>query len=131
MNDDPLAALIVDGAEVDRVALASALMGRVAIDRATGRFVMDDGYDRLDAKRKLLILLLAQKAALLLGLGETDRLAYRDIVRMSGLREGTAAPGLRGLKDDRLADQDANKAYYVPNATLRRAVRLFESEGSR
>ncbi len=125
--DDPLSELLVEGDEVDRQALARALKGRVAIDRKTGRFLMDDGYANLDAKRKLLVVLLAAKASALLGVSDSEAISYKQIVSLSGLPGGTAAPGLKGLKEARLVDQNEAKAYYVNGAALRRAMKMLEN----
>lgn len=126
MTTDPLAELLVDADEVDRVALARALRNRIAIDKASARLVLADGYSSLNAKRKVLALLLAQKAARLLQIAHTETLSYKEVVAHSGIPEGTAAPALKGLKEAHLVTQDDSKAYYVPNASMLRAIRLFD-----
>lgn len=126
---DPLADLLVDADELDRAGLARALRNRVAIDKASARLQIADGYASLDSKRKLLALLLAQKAAHLLDMSETESLSHSAMVAMSGMPKGTAAPTLKGLKETHLVAQDESKAYYVPNASLLRAIRLFDDNG--
>lgn len=129
-RQDPLADLVVDADEIDRAALAHALKNRVAIDRASSRLVIQDGFSSLSAKRKVLALVLAQKAACLLQVSDTETLSYKEIVAQSGIPQGTAAPALKGLKEAHLVSQDATKAYYVPNACILRAIRLFDNGGA-
>ena len=122
---DPLAELVVDADAIDRVALAHTLRNRIAIDKASARLLIGDGYSSLNAKCKVLALLLAQKAARLLQVSDTETLSYKDLVSHSGIPEGTVAPALKGLKDAHHVAQDGSKAYYVPNASILRALKLF------
>ena len=124
---DPLSELIVDADEIDRAALARALKNRVAIDKASGRLVIEDGYDSLDAKRKVLALILVKKASRLLQASDAETLSYKELVSNSGIPEGTVAPALKALKEAHLVAQDGNKAYYVPNASMLRAIRFLEN----
>jgi len=121
-ESDPLRELMVDGAEIDRRAITSALKGRVGIDSGSGRLVLLSGFNELDARRKLLALLLAQKAALLLEVAETETLTNGAATKASGLASGTVAPSLRSLKELRLVEQDAARAYYVADVQVGSAI---------
>ena len=121
-KDDPLRSLLVDAAEVDRQAIAEVLAGRVAIDGKTGRTVLAPGYATLDSARKVLTILVARKAAHLLDLIESEATSNTEIVRLSGLPPGTAAPNLKRFRELHLVGQDDKKAYYVPNAQLREVI---------
>jgi hypothetical protein len=127
--DDPLRALLVDATAVNREAIADILKGRVAIDSGSGRLVLLSGYNQLDARRKVLSVLLARKAACLLKLAETEALANKEVVEATGLAPGTSAPSLKSLKELRLVSQDNDKAYYVPNAQLSNAIDFVKVQG--
>lgn len=122
MSFDPLTTLLVDAEGLDREAIASAIRDRVGIDGANGRLTLLSGYDELDARRKLTVLLLAKKAACLLDLVADESMTYKEAVSASGLAEGTVAPMLRSLKEQRVADQTSARAYFVPTPYIKRAI---------
>ncbi len=121
-TDDPLAMLLLDAAEVDRALLAEALSDRVGIDSKSGRIVPLPGYAALNARQKVLVILLAAKAASLLGVRDTEVMPAQDVIATSGLPRGTVAPKLKELRDGGLVGQDTDRAYYVPNGLLQRAI---------
>jgi hypothetical protein len=129
-DNDPLRELLVDASKVDRQAIADALKERIAIDPGSGRLVLLPGYQALDARRKVLAILLARKAAVLLEVVDTEAVANKAIAELSGLAPGTAAPSVRSLKELRLVDQDADRAYFIPNARLLDAIRFVTVGGT-
>src|SRR6266545_6789894 len=112
-DNDPLARLLIDADEVDRVALSDALKGLISIDVKSGRPVPSGDYNRLRSRKKVLAVLLARKAAHLLAIVDSETLANRDVVQQSGLPLGTAAPALKELREGRYVAQDETKAYFV------------------
>ena len=128
---DPLASLLVDGNEVDRAAIASAIKDRVAIDKSTGRPVLLEAFNDLDARRKVLLVLLASKAAHLLKLVDQEATTYKDVVATSGIPDGTVAPALKYLKEKRLVSQDGVKAYFVSNGQLAGTIRYLQDGGTK
>lgn len=124
-HDDPLRALLVDAASADRQQIADALKGRVAIDSESGRLVLTSGFTRLDARRKILAVLLARKAGVLLGASAEEALSNKEVAEVTGLPPGTAAPGLKSLRELRLVGQDTNKSYFIPNAHLADAIHFL------
>jgi len=127
--NDPLQELVVDAAAVDRNAIASVLKGRIAIDSDSGRLVLSPSYNDLEARRKVLSVLLARKAAHLLKLAENEALTNKEVGEQTGLPPGTAAPSLKSLKELRLVSQDATKAYYISNAQLSNAIGFIKAQG--
>ena len=119
---DPLRGLLLDAAEVDRAMLAEVLADRIGIDGTSGRLVLLPVYAGLNARQKVLCVLLAARAAHLLELRDGDMMTTKEIVATSGLPHGTAAPRLKELREYRLVDQTPNKAYFIPNAFLQRVV---------
>ena len=128
-DSDPLRSLLVDASEVDRQAIASTLSGKVSLDGETGRPVLTPGYASLDAASKVLLILLARKAALLLELAENEVLSNKEVIDQSGLPAGTVAPTLRRFKELHLVDQDTNRSYYIPNAQLNQVIEKIVKGG--
>lgn len=127
-ENDPLAELLVDAAQIDRRAIADAIKGKVAIDQKSSRVVALPAYDALDARRKILAILLARKAAHLLGVVPTEGLSNKDVTSETGLPPGTAAPSLKSLRELRLVGQDESKAYMVPNPKLGPAIEFLRGD---
>lgn len=127
-DQDPLRDLLVDATEVNRQAIVQVLKGRVSIDSATGRPVLMPGYAELDARRKVLVILLATKAAHLLELAESEFLTAAQVIEESGLPGGTAHPSLKSLRELRLVGQDGSKAYHVPNPQLNNVLSFITSQ---
>jgi hypothetical protein len=121
-TEDPLSKLLLDATEADRALIAGALTDRVGIDGSSGRIVLLPGYGAMNARQKVLTVLLAAKAAHLLGLRDTELISVLETVATSGLPRGTVAPKLKELRESRLVGQGTDRAYYVPNALLQRVV---------
>lgn len=126
--EDPLRELLVDAGAVDRRQIAEALRGRIAIDSDTGRLVLTAGFSALDARRKIVAVLLARKAAVLLEASEQEALSNKEVTGITGLASGTAAPGLKSLRELRLVGQDTSKSYLIPNAHLADAIQFLQRE---
>jgi len=123
---DPLSKLLLDATEADRALIASALNERVGIDASSGRIVLLPGYAAMKARQKVLAVLLAAKAAHLLGLRDGEPIAMQDIVATSGLPRGTVAPKLKELRETHLVGQASDRSYYVPNAVLQRVAQELQ-----
>jgi hypothetical protein len=121
-NEDPLSQLLLDAGEVDRGVLATALSDRIGIDSKSGRIVILPGYSPLNTRQKVLVILLAAKAASLLGIRDSEFMGTQEVIGTSGLPQGTVRPKLKELREAGLAAQGTDRAYYVPSARLRRAV---------
>lgn len=126
---DPLRELLADGVKIDRQAIADALKGRVAIDPNSSRILLLRGYQGLESRRKVLCILLARKAAVLLEVLDSELLTNKEITELSGLAPGTAAPAVRSLKELRLVDQDESKAYFIPDPRLLDAIEFLTAGG--
>jgi hypothetical protein len=128
-NDrDPLAELLVDARHVDRQAITEALRGRVSIDSESGRAVLLAGYSRLDAKRKILTVLLGRKAAQLLNVVDHETLTNGEVVDATGLPPGTVASSLKNLRERRLVGQEEDRSYLVPNPQLGNVITFINSQ---
>ena len=90
---------------------------------------MSAGYQRLDARRKIIAALMGRKAAHLLHVVESESLTNKEVTEVTGLPPGTAAPSLKSLRELRLVAQDGGKAYYVPNPQIHAAVQFLTTGG--
>lgn len=80
----------------------------------------------MNARPKVLAVLLAAKAAHLLGVRDSELMPTQEVVATSGLPRGTVAPKLKELRESLLVAQSADRAYYVPNALLQRVVQELQ-----
>jgi len=112
-EDDPLASLVIDAAELDRSRIAAALRGRIAFDRSTSAPVIQSGFNDWDTNQKILGFLLGRKAGVLLGVSDQEAVMPITVGSQTGLAPGTIRPGLRGLLQQRRVSQDNKGAYFL------------------
>ncbi len=126
MEPNPLESLLVDAAEIDKTTLAEALQGVISIDSKTGRLVLTPEFEKLDARKKVLMYFLGQKAAYLLQKVDSEYLQPKDIVNSTGIPRGTVAPKVKDLKDSRLISHDESMGYFVSSHQFRAAIKALE-----
>lgn len=119
---DPLESLLVDADAVDRAALAEGLRDIVRLDRNSGRLAFQARFGQLDAKRKILAVLLATKTRTLLGISQTDSLSASELIAETGLKDGTVHPTLKRLRESKTVMQDNTGRYFVSNPQLQAAI---------
>jgi hypothetical protein len=118
---DPLAALIVDGEELDKDLIVKALQGIAGLNKS-GEVVHLPGFSALSARQKVLVYLLAYKAADILGLRDQLGIGGADLARLIGLAEGTVYPTLSRLRRDRAVSQDTESKYFLAHHQVARAT---------
>ncbi len=123
---DPLRSLLVEAAAIDRERIAACLAGRLALDKNSGRTVLLPGYSALDAKAKLLALLLLRRAAVLLGLSEEDAVSPSVAAREAGMPGGTVRRMLPELVDSNQATKATSGGYRLSDAQVSGAIALVE-----
>jgi len=121
-NEDPLAELMVDAADVDRARIAAALKGRIAIDRATASPVPQPKFNEWDADQKILAYLLARKAASLLGVATDEAAMPQMVTAHTGLPAGTVRPKLRAFVEGRRVSQTNAGAYFLAAPQVTHAI---------
>lgn len=117
---DPLEALLVSGAEVNRQLLAAILSHWVRIDRDTGEVIPSEGFERLRPRQRILVFLIASKAVAALNLRPSEGLSPTEVTTQSGMPSGTVKRELREMLAARLIAQDAEGRYFVPAFALER-----------
>lgn len=119
---NPLERLLVDADEVNLELLASGLQPYVAIDIKSGDLHFRPDYSMLHAKRKVLVCLLGQKAAALLGKSDGEVLTPKAIEVSTGLPGGTVRGKLLELKNERLITPDGPGKYRVAPHQIGKAL---------
>lgn len=117
--------LVVDENELDRETLGAGLAPYVRIGQAGG-FRPSERWSALGQKGKIVAIVLAAKAAHVLGRRSEDALAASEIAGAAGVAGGTARPILRELAEARIFEQDQAKKYRVAAMNVPRALDLLK-----
>jgi len=118
---DPLDVLFVTG-EINRQLLRDALVNLVRLDAHGSIFPLQQFYD-LNNKGKVATILLARKA-LSLKTNTPEEMTPLEIVRASGIPEGSVRPTLRLLVAEGVTDDREGKYRIKPAALTRLIVEL-------
>lgn len=125
-----LSDLLVDEEAVNEELLAGLLGKYVEIGKQSGALIPKSAYEDLNARQKIVVVLLAQKAKYELDLADTEWLSPGEISDACGMKKGTIYPKVRELEDEyNLADGD-NGSYRVPAHNFTKARNLIEGESS-
>jgi transposase-like protein len=124
---DPLSALIVDGEEIDKGLIVSALSGLAGLSK-NGEVVQLAGFSSLSARQKVLAYLLAYKAAAILGLRPSHHAGSAELARSIGLPEGTVYPTVSQLRADRSISQASDSKSFLAHHQVASAASEVESK---
>lgn len=120
---DPLRALVIDAAQVNRQLLADLLRGRVWLDPSARRFVFEQGLRQCTTlQQRILLALIARKALSLLMENEDDvqdRLTPKELETTLGEKGGSIRSAVKRLADDGLIFSSGG-GYTVPAHVLDR-----------
>lgn len=120
-TDNPLARLLVEAIDT-REELAAILDGFVTIDES-GSIAFSAGFDSQPARRRVLVAVLAARAAFELDLRDEGSATPADIEQLTGMPGGTVRPKLRELAGSRVLHCSDGR-YVVPDSQIRRAAEL-------
>ena len=116
MSEDPLEQLLLDAEEVDRALLANSIKKFLGIDTKTGNIILKPDFEKLTSRHKVLIFLLAIKAAALLKKINYEKVSPKYIIERTSIPSGTVHPKLKELKAEHLISQDEDSGdYFVPS----------------
>jgi len=119
MENDELDSLIVKETDViDKKLLASFLKNYVRITES-GEFIFEEKFFLLDAKKKIVIFLLARKVMKIKNIGalDTEEVGPKEISDKSGIPFGTVGRTVRELVEKQIIKEREGK-YFVPNFNL-------------
>ena len=131
MNTDPLTDLLADKQELDRRTLATILTPYAKLDKNTGQVMFTPSFTKLTNSGKILIFLLARKAAKNLSLPlDHEEASPTEISDQTGVNYDSVKPTVSQLYKGRLLTKSGN-SYYVPDHALLTARELIEKKSER
>jgi predicted transcriptional regulator len=118
MEQDPLSSLIVKKQELDRKLLAEVLAPYVRLDQESGIIMQTPEFISLTNADKILVFLLARKAAKTLNLlSEPENLSPKAISTLTGINYDSVKPTLSALFKKRILQKNGD-AYLVPDHAI-------------
>lgn len=123
----PLEELVQSDENIQEELLAATLKPYLAFTQS-GEVLLDRGFQQLETKRKILVLLLAVKALHLLGKRDQASASPTEIARLSGLPSGTIRRSVRELQTDNFLRSESG-SYFVPAFSIRRVVDELTARG--
>jgi len=118
MSEDPLAKLFVRKEELNRDLLAEVLAPFVRLSQDTGDVVLLPSFAKLTNAGKILVFLLAKKAAMSAGLPlEREGASPKEISEKTGMNYDSARPTLSALSRKRIL-QKTGDVYFVPDHAI-------------
>ncbi|MFB6142259.1 MAG: helix-turn-helix domain-containing protein [Halorientalis sp.] len=113
--------LLVDEEELNEELLYEVLSDLVQIGKNSGRLVPKAPFRDLNSRRKVVVVLLAQKAKKALDLAESEWMTPSEISEISGIKKNTVYPAVRHLEDDAGLAESEDGSYHIPSRNLNRA----------
>jgi hypothetical protein len=124
-DENPLKALLVSSEDLNRALLASSLAPYAGIDDQTGALLPRREFSQLTVDRRLVVALLANKAAHALNLMEgPEGLSAKDLAAQTGAKYNSVKPALSGLRSAGVITTTKNRLNIVPNGRLHEAVAM-------
>lgn len=111
---DPLDKIFTTDREVDLEVLSGILFPYIRINSEDNSIFFTDLGNKLPVNSKLIIFLLGRKALFLKDKIEIEGIVPKDIVDQTHLKEGSVQPGLKKLRESKLAMVKEGK-YFIPN----------------
>jgi hypothetical protein len=131
MNKDPLTDLLVDKQELDRKTLAEILAQYSKLDKSTGQVILTPAFAKLANAGKILVFLLARKAAKNLSLPmEHEEATPMEISSQTGMNYDSVKPTVSLLYKKRVLAK-SGKSYYVPDHAILSAREFIEKTSDR
>src|SRR3989442_2466722 len=118
MNEDPLSGLVVRKQDLDRKLLAEVLAPYVRIDQDSGTIIPTPAFADLTIAERILVFLLARKAAKPLNLStEPEELSPKAISSLTSINYDSVKPTLSQMHKKRIL-QKVGQAYLVPDHAI-------------
>lgn len=119
--------LLVDEEQMNRELLANLLDEYVRIGNESGSLITRPAFKELTAKRKIVVVLLAQRASHELGKANSEWLSPSEISEISGIKSGTIYPSIRDLEEEGIAESD-DGSYHIPPYNFTVAKQFIKEE---
>lgn len=127
-EEDPLESLLVDKDQINRKRLTNILKDYVGIDRESGDLIRFSDFYDLDTGRRITAILLAQKAAALLGVIDEDEQGLTS-EELGNYAEVASATVRNHANDKKFIQQDRQHGgYHIPDIAINQALDFLEKE---
>ncbi len=120
--------LLIDEEQLNEELLTEVLSDYIRIGSESGNLVTQAPFRELNSRRKVLVVLLAQKARFELDLAESEWMTPTEINNASGVAKGTVYPAVRELDGDRGLAESDDGSYRIPSHNLHRARDYIRGE---
>src|SRR6266704_147733 len=129
MSEDSLSKLLVSKEEVNRELLAEVLSPYVKLSKDTSDVIYLPAFGKLTNAEKILVFLLAKKAAKSLGLPvEREEASPTEISRLTGVNYDSVKPTVSSLAKKRVL-QKAGDSYFVANHAILNVKEMLVHKG--
>lgn len=120
--------LVVSGADMDRELVPEILAPYLRLDKDTCGIRPTDKWEDLGTEEKVLLFLVARKAMVALEFPlENEQATAAEVIKQTGLAQGSAYPILRVLLQQRLVEQIGQRGgYLVPNHALEKIKTIIQ-----
>lgn len=116
--------LLVDEEQMNEELLTELLSDYVGIGSESGSLIPQPAFEELNAKQKIVVVLLAQKARFELDMVESEQLTPTEISEESGIKTGTIYPSVRDLEDEDIAVGNDGR-YHIPSHNFTKAKQFI------
>lgn len=116
--------LLVDEEQMNEELLTELLSDYVGIGSESGSLVPQPAFEELTAKKKIAVVLLAQKARFELDMVDSEQLSPTEISEESGIKTGTIYPSVRALEDEDIAVGN-DGSYHIPSHNFTKAKQFI------
>lgn len=129
MSDDSLSKLIVSNDDVNREILAEVLSPYLRLSKDTSEVIYQPAFSKLRNAQKILVFLLARKAAKSLGLPvDREEASPTEISRMTGVNYDSVKPTVSALAKKHIL-QKAGDSYFVANHAIFNVKEMLVRKG--
>lgn len=126
MSTDNLDSLVIPESPIKRDELMNLLKRYLRIVYSSDKFNFQRRYWGLSTDRKVLVVLLGEKARYLLGISEDDRLDPTRVSKLSEVKLGNAYPAIRKLEQRGLIENRGGE-YRIPPERFNRVKKYVLS----
>lgn len=113
--------LLINEEELNEELLFEVLSDYIRIGSESGSLVTQSQFRELNSRRKVLVVLLSQKARTELDLADSEWMTPTEISEISGMKKGTVYPAVRELSEEYNIAESEDGNYRVPSHNLHKA----------
>ena len=132
MNEEKnLEKLFIDEEEVSRDLLYDILAPYIRFSKKTNDIIPTRDFLKLKTDQKILVTLAAIKALFVLGKRDDDKIAPKELEKLTGIKGNTLRPVLKNLYDQRIILKDPEGGYYLPPMSIPTVKDMLKHEDNK